>query len=220
MKSKVMLVDDHPLFLEGLSYLLKTYGIEVVGKARDGEEALLKAHILKPDVILMDIRMPKCNGIEAVKKINSELEEIKIIILTASEDDEDLFNAIKYGASGYLLKNTDGHKLVEYLEDLENGEMPLSPGLAARLMTELRNNKNGDNSSSKNNVNPKKEEITEHQLKVLTLIAKGATYKEAGEKLGISERTVKYHINNIIDLLHLENKSQAIYYAAERGLLK
>ncbi|MDD4113015.1 MAG: response regulator transcription factor [Herbinix sp.] len=180
MKSKVMLVDDHPLFLEGLSYLLKTYGIEVVGKARDGEEALLKAHILKPDVILMDIRMPKCNGIEAVKKINSELEEIKIIILTASEDDEDLFNAIKYGASGYLLKNTDGHKLVEYLEDLENGEMPLSPGLAARLMTELRNNKNGDNSSSKNNVKPKKEEITEHQLKVLTLIAKGATYKEAG----------------------------------------
>lgn len=220
MKSKVMLVDDHLLFLEGLSYLLKTYGIEVVGKARDGEEALLKAHILKPDVILMDIRMPKCNGIEAVKRINSELGEIKIIILTASEDNEDLFDAIKYGASGYLLKNTDGHKLIEYLEDLENGEMPLSPGLAARLMTELREGKYKKHSSSKDNPDTRIGEITEHQLKVLRLIAKGATYKEAGEKLGISERTVKYHIGNIINSLHLDNKSQAIYYAAERGLLK
>ena len=220
MKMKIMLVDDHLLFLEGLKYLLETYGIEVVGKAKDGNEALVKAHNLKLDVILMDIRMPKCDGLEAVKRINVELPSIKVIMLTTSEDDNDLFDAIKYGASGYLLKDTDGKKLVEYLEDLENGEMPMSPGLALRLMGELRRIKKENSYLPQSKNNCEKPELTNRQIEVLEMIAKGATYKEAGEKLGISERTVKYHIGNIIDMLHLENRAQAIYYAAEKGLLQ
>ena len=218
MKMKVMLVDDHLLFLEGLKYLLETYGINVVGKAKDGNEALAKAHILKPDIILMDIRMPNCDGLEAVRLINIELPYIKVIMLTTSEDEEDLFNAIKYGASGYLLKDTDGKKLVEYLGDLENGEMPLSPGLALRLMGELRRIK--EVPSLENKDESEDSELTSRQIEVLELVSKGLTYKEVGDRLGISERTVKYHIDKIIDLLHLENKAQAIYYAAEKGLLQ
>lgn len=215
---KVMLVDDHFLFLEGVQYLLETYGIEVVGKARDGNEAVIKAHKLKPDIILMDIRMPNCNGLEAVKRIYEEHPEIKQVMLTTSEEDEDLFNAIKYGASGYLLKDTDAKKLVEYLKNVENGEMPLSPGLAARLVIELRHCKEMKASSNKRKI--EKPELTERQLEVLELVAHGATYKEAGESLGLSERTVKYHISRLLDMLHLENKSQAILYAAQNGLLQ
>ena len=220
MKMKVMLVDDHILFLEGLKYLLETYGINVVGKAKDGNEALAKAHILNPDIILMDIRMPNCDGLEAVKQFNAELPNIKVIMLTTSEDEEDLFNAIKYGASGYLLKDTDGEKLVEYLEDLENGELPLSPGLALRLARELRRIKKEDNSLLDDKHDSMDPELSCRQIEVLELVSKGLTYKEVGDRLGISERTVKYHIDKIIDLLHLENRAQAIYYAAEKGLLQ
>jgi two-component system NarL family response regulator len=216
---KVMLVDDHFLFLEGLQYLLETYGIEVVGKARDGNEAVIKAHNLRPDIILMDIRMPNCSGLEAVKRISEELPEIKLVMLTTSEEDEDLFNAIKFGASGYLLKDTDAKKLVEYLENVENGEMPLSPGLAAKLMVEFRRSKVKNGSLTQNKPNTEKPELTERQLEVLELIAHGATYKEAGESLGLSERTVKYHISRMFDTLHLENKAQVILYAAQNGLL-
>ena len=219
MNGKVMLVDDHFLFLEGLQYLLETYGVEVVGKARNGNEAVVFAHRLKPDIILMDIRMPGSNGLEAVRRIHEELPEIKLVMLTTSEEEEDLFKAIKYGVSGYLLKDTDAKKLVEYLEDVLKGEMPLSQGLATKLIMEFRRSNGSNNCNTQNKHNSEKPELTERQLEVLELIAKGATYKEVGERLGLSERTVKYHISRLLDMLQLENKSQAILYAAQNGLL-
>lgn len=219
MNMKIMLADDHSLFLEGLQYLLETYGIEVSGVARNGREALEKARVLKPDIILMDIKMPECSGMDSLKLIKAEMPDIKIIMLTSSEDDDDLFYAVKYGASGYLLKNTNARELVDMLSDIEKGEASLSPGLAARLLKEFRYN---------NTVKPmqymqedsKHEDLTKRQLEVLEMVAKGITYKEVGEMLGLAERTVKYHMGKILELLHLENRAQVIAYAARVGLVE
>jgi DNA-binding NarL/FixJ family response regulator len=136
---KVMLVDDHSLFLEGLQYLLETHGIDVVGIATSGEEAQKKARALKPEIILMDIRMPQWSGLDTLKLIKAEMPAIKVIMLTTSDDDADLFDAIKYGASGYLLKSLNAEELVELLSSVENNEAPFSPGLAIGIISSLRN---------------------------------------------------------------------------------
>ncbi len=132
-----MLADDHPLFLDGLKNLLSAHGVKVLGTARDGLEALEKARSLRPDVILMDIQMPRCDGLCATRLIKAELPEIKIVMLTMSSDDDDLFEAIKCGACGYLLKTQDTEEFFGHLAALEHGEPPLSPGLAARILRQL-----------------------------------------------------------------------------------
>jgi two-component system NarL family response regulator len=218
---KLMLVDDHSLFIEGLQYLLETHGIEVAGIARDGREALDRARSLKPDIILMDIKMPKCNGIDSLKLIKAEMPNVKVVMLTTSEEDEDLFDAVKYGASGYLLKSTNAKELVDMLFDLEKDEVPLSPGLAARLLKEFqRSSTNGRKDSKHEFVKEERGKLTERQLEILEMVAKGITYKEAGDALGITERTLKYHMGRIIELLHLENRAQVIAYAGRMGLIK
>lgn len=220
MRSRVMIVDDHQLFLEGLGYLLEAYKIELVGKAKNGREAITKARILKPDIILMDIIMPEMNGLDALKIIKAEMPDIKILMLTTSDDDGNLFEAIKLGASGYLIKNTDGKDLISKLQQVENDEIPLSPGLASKILLEL--NKKYDNYEKKENSNiyDKDEILTNRQIEILQIIASGKTYKKTGEILGLQERTVKYHMGRIIDILHMENKAQAIAYAAESGLIE
>jgi len=221
MQTKVMLVDDHLLFLEGLQYLLETYGISVVGKAKNGREAFIKAQILKPNMILMDIRMPECGGLDALKLIKAEMPDIKIIMLTSSEEDEDLFDAIKFGASGYLLKNTDAKNLIGMLSDVENGEVPLSPGLATRLLNEFKRSNESDYiPSQKSDCCEERNILTDRQLEVLEMVAKGRTYKDAGEALGLTERTVKYHMGKILECLHLENRAQVIAFAAQSGFFK
>lgn len=221
MTMKLMLADDHSLFLEGLQYLLETHGIEVAGTAKNGEEALVKARILKPDIILMDIRMPVCSGIDALKLIKSQMPAIKIVMLTTSDEDDDLFDAIKYGASGYLLKNTNAKELMDMLSGLERGEIPLSPGLAARLLKEFKSSGPFDGIPRRKSPDEtKKGQLTERQLEILEMAARGITYKEVGEALGLTERTVKYHMGRIIELLHMENRAQVIAYAARMGLVK
>lgn len=217
---RLMLVDDHPLFLEGLKYLLETYGIEVAGIAENGKEALEKAQVLNPDIILMDIKMPKCSGIDALKLIKAEMPDIKIVMLTTSDEDEDIMEAIKYGASGYLLKNTNAKELVGMLKDLERGEVPVSPDLASQLLKEFKSH-SCDESASTNipSQDSQKVQLTERQLKILEMVSKGITYKEVGDALGLTERTVKYHMGRIIELLHLENRAQVIAYAARIGLV-
>lgn len=219
---KLMLVDDHPLFMEGLKYLLQTHGISIAATACNGKEAFYKSQQLHPDIILMDIRMPECSGIDALKLIKAEMPEIKIVMLTTSDEDDDLFEAIKCGASGYLLKNINAEKLIEMLSDLENDGVPLSPGLAARLLKELRQS---HPCADKNAIGIHKDmaentALTERQMEILELVASGVTYKKAGEKLGLSERTVKYHMGRIIELLHLKNRTQVIAYASKIGLTK
>lgn len=217
MQMKLMLVDDHPLFMEGLQYLLETHGIEVAGTAKNGREALEKARILKPDAILMDIKMPECNGLDALKLIKAEMPDIKVVMLTTSEEDDDLFNAVKCGASGYLLKNINASELIGMLSDIEKGEASFSPELATRLLKEFSSS-GKDSQYASDDTND--ENLTKRQLEVLEMVAKGITYKDVGEALGLTERTVKYHMGKILELLHLENRAQVIAYAARIGIVE
>jgi len=219
---KLMLVDDHPLFLEGLQYLLETHGIDVIGTAHNGKEAFVKTRVLNPDIILMDIRMPECSGIDALKLIKAEMPDVKIVMLTTSEEDDDLFDAIKYGASGFLIKNTTAQALVDMLSELEKGEVPLSPGIAARVLREFRHSGVNDHKQSLQHIAEDSQtgRLTDRQLEVLEMVAKGITYKEAGYALGLTERTIKYHMGRIIELLHLENRAQVIAYATSIGLVE
>jgi DNA-binding NarL/FixJ family response regulator len=215
---RVLIADDHPLFLDGLRNLLRLQGIEVLGTARDGLEALEKSRSLKPEVIIMDIQMPRMNGLEATRLIMMEQPEIKIVMLTMSENDEDLFEAIQSGACGYLLKTEEPDKFFERLSGLMRGEVPLSPGLAKRILNELA--RQGKASPSIEEVATKEEYLTPRQMEVLTLVVQGLTYKEIGAKVFLSERTIKYHMGQIIERLQLENRRQAIEYARRRGLIK
>ena len=213
---KVLLVDDHPLFLDGLKNLLTNRGMEVVGTACDGLEAMEKARVLKPDLILMDIQMPRLNGLAATRLIKTEQPNVKIVILTISENDEDLFEAIKSGASGYLLKTEETDKFLELLSGLARGEVPLSAGLASHVLKEFA--RQGGVSGSFEQAVKKGESLTPRQMEVLILIAQGLTYKEVGAKLFLTEHTIKYHMGEIIERLQLENRRQVVEYARRMKL--
>jgi DNA-binding NarL/FixJ family response regulator len=213
---KVLLVDDHPLFLDGLKTLLTLRGLEVVGTAGDGLEALDKARTLQPEVILMDIQMPKLNGLASTRLIKAEQPNAKIVILTMSENDEDLFDAIKSGACGYLLKTEETDKFFELLSGLVRNEVPLSPGLANRILKEFTCQ--GKTGGVLENAVEKEEPLTPRQTEVLTLVSQGLTYKEVGANLFLSERTIKYHMGEIIGRLHLENRREVIEYARRMRL--
>lgn len=222
---KVLLVDDHPLFLEGLQTLLVSRGIEVVGTAPDGLEALVQARALHPDVILMDIEMPRCDGLAATRLIKAEMPEVKIVMLTVSAEDEHLFEAIKSGAAGYLLKSLAAPKFFDLLADLERGEAPLAPGMAAKVLQEFSRLRGSPVEVEEPRDQPGTEGdrpaalpgLTPRQVAVLTLVAQGATYKKVGETLCLSERTVKYHMGEILNRLHLEKRTEVIAYAVRMG---
>jgi two-component system NarL family response regulator len=217
---KVLLADDHPLFLDGLKNLLNGRGVQVVATARDGLEALEKARCERPEVILMDIQMPRCDGLTAVRLIKAELPEVKIVMLTMSGEDEDLFDAIKSGASGYLLKTQDTEDFFTRLMELSQGEAPLSPGLAARIlsfMSEKSHSTQLNRPSESELKEPESTPLTDRNMEVLTLVARGLTYKEVAAQLCLSERTVKYHMSEIITRLQLENRTQAVEYARRSG---
>jgi len=213
---KILLVDDHPLFLEGLKTLLTVQGIEVVGTARDGFEALDKARTLKPEVILMDIQMPRLNGLAATRLIKTEQPNVKVVMLTMSENDEDLFESIKSGACGYLLKAEETDRFLELLSGLMRGEVPLSPGLAGRVLAEFA--RQGANVGPVGQPLEKEKALTPRQIEVLTLVAQGLTYKEVGAKLFLAEHTIKYHMGEIMERLHLENRRQVIEFAGSMKL--
>jgi DNA-binding NarL/FixJ family response regulator len=228
---RVLLVDDHPLFLEGLRNLLVSEGIDVVGLARDGLDALAQARRLRPDVILMDIQMPNCDGVSATRLINAELPECKIVMLTISEDDQDLFEAVKSGASGYLLKRLDATEFFMYLNELQVGHPPFSPGLAEKILKEfsLQSVKPEAQTAQSNPTAAQADQapanesqglpLSPRQFQILTLVAKGQTYGQVAMTIGIAERTVKYHMAEILDRLHLQNRAQVIAYAAQSGLV-
>ncbi len=215
---KVLLADDHPLFLDGLQTMLGLRGIDIVGTAHDGLEALEKARALRPDLILMDVEMPGVNGLAATRLIKAEMPDIKIVMLTMSSKDEDLFEAIRSGACGYLLKTEDTKEFFSLLMGLTRGEVPLSPGIASKVLEEFA--RQGMEGGSVNTRGTKEEVLSPHQIEVLTLVAQGMTYKEVGAKLFLAERTVKYHMGEIINRLHLENRGQVIQYARSMGLGK
>jgi len=181
-------------------------------------EALEKARALHPEIILMDIRMPNLDGLAATRLIKAELPNVKIVMLTMSAEDEDLFEAIKNGACGYLLKTLDVDEFFSLFLGLSRGEVPLSPGLASQVLEEFA--RQAMESKSPQPSEAKTEVLSARQIQVLTLVAQGLTYKEVGAKLCLAERTIKYHIGEIVERLHLENRSQAIQYARGMKLVK
>ena len=213
---RVLLADDHRLLLEGLANLLAAHGIEVVALVHDGVEALALARQLRPDVALLDIRMPGGDGLTASRAIHAALPETRIVILTTSNDDDDLFEAVKSGAYGYLLKSMDAGALIDCLEGVMEGTPPFSPGLADKLLAEFGRLATASKIAGIPPAGPTA--LTDRQRQVLELVAAGLTYKEVGARLNLSPRTIKYHMGEIMAVLHLEHRAQVLAYAGRAGL--
>jgi DNA-binding NarL/FixJ family response regulator len=217
MPMRALIVDDHPLFRDGLKNLLTSRGLEVIGTAQDGLDALEKARTLRPEVILMDVQMPRLDGLAATRLIKAELPEITIVMLTMSGDNEAVFDAIKSGATGYLLKTQDTEEFFGLLLGLTRGEVPLSPGIAGRILKEFAHQAEEMKAVRAAAQQDEVEGLSSRQMQVLTLVAQGLVYKEVAAKLGFSERTVKYHMGEIIARLHVDNRAQVIEYARRMG---
>jgi len=212
---RILLVDDQLLFRKGLRALLEDQeDMEVVGEASDGAQALDRARTAKPDVVLMDINMPVCNGVEATRMIKAERPETKVIALTVSDEDDDLFEAIKSGASGYLLKDLRPEELFELIRGVLRGETPISPAVAGKLLSEFRRRPRRDPTDTAG------WDLTPRELEVLQLVTEGLSNAEIAGRLFIVEGTVKNHLHNILEKLHLENRLQAATYAIREGLVQ
>lgn len=211
---RLLLADDHALFRKGLVSLLKREeAFQVVGEAENGAEAIKKAKELKPDLVLMDIHMPVTDGIEATRRITEMLPSTRVVILTVSEDDKDLFEGIKCGAHGYLLKKLEPEELYAMLRGVFEGEAPISRTTASKILTEFVLQ------ARKKSAAELEEELSAREKEVLQSLASGLTNKEIGNKLGIAENTVKNHLKNILGKLHLENRVQAATYALKKGFV-
>ena len=211
---RVLVVDDHPLFREGLVSLLTSHQIVVVGEAGDGLEGVVKAEALRPDVVLMDIRMPGMGGLEATRLMKARLPDVKIVVLTVSDDDDDLFEAIKSGADGYLLKNLHSDEFFRLLAGVPAGEPAVTPALAGKILREFARSAQPRAAGAADA--SAVEALTPREQEVLEAVASGATNKEIAQALYIAESTVKYHVTNIMDKLHFRNRGQAIAYATRR----
>jgi len=212
---RILLVDDHVLFRKGVASLLAArQDLEVVGEAGDGREGIAQARQTLPDVILMDIGMPQCSGLEATRLIKQEMPHVKIIMLTISDDDSDLFTAIKNGADGYLLKNLEPSQLFDMLSGSSRGEVAMSGPIAIKILNEFRQ---PDPSLAQQE--QALDDLTQREIDVLGHVARGATNREIAATLNITENTVKIHLRNILDKLHLHNRIQVAVYAVHQGLV-
>jgi DNA-binding NarL/FixJ family response regulator len=208
---RILIADDHSLFRDGLRSLLTAEGHEVVGEAKNGREAVALARQTNPDLILMDLSMPDVDGIAATKIISAELPQLKVVILTASESDATLFEAIKSGAQGYLLKNLEAEDFFALLERVANGEPAFTPSLARKLLGEF----------AKPSVPATEEEpLTAREREVLELMVEGVTSnRKLAKRLGLSENTVKFHVRNILDKLRLHNRAEVVGYALRNKIV-
>ena len=212
---RLIIADDHPLFRDGLRSLLEARAIDVVGEATTGREAVEQARRLQPDVVLMDLNMPEMNGLDATRLLSTQQPETKVVILTASEDDADLFEAIKSGAQGFILKNLDSAEFFRLLEGVARGEPALTPALARRLLGEFAR----PAAPRQTPTDDAPETLTEREREVLDLLVQGVTTnRDLADRLVVSENTVKYHLRNILDKLHVQNRAQVVAYAMRHGL--
>ncbi|MBI4203190.1 MAG: response regulator transcription factor [Chloroflexi bacterium] len=210
-----MLVDDSPLFRKGLAELLAhASDMKVVAEAKDGFEAVEKARELLPDVVLMDIYMPGCNGLEATRLIKEETPSVRVVMLTMSEDEQHLFETIKAGAEGFVLKNVEPETLIEMLRGISRGEAPISPSMATKILAEFAQPRRAGATSQ---ARPTGDRLTEREKEILQLLAEGHSNKEIASLLGISSSAVKSRLRNVMDKLHVYNRIQAAIRAVQRG---
>ena len=213
---KVLVVDDHALFRRGIAAVLSNQeDMEVVGEAVDGLEAIEKAKEVVPDVILMDLNMPRCSGLEATQALQAEMPQVNILVLTVSDKEADLFASVKFGARGYLLKKTEPEELIHAIIHIARGGVIISPLMATKLLTEFKDLSSGVERESTQGTDAA---LSPREGEVLQLVAQGASNKKIADSLFISENTVKTHLRNIMEKLHLANRSQAAAYAIEKGL--
>jgi two-component system nitrate/nitrite response regulator NarL len=213
---RILLVDDQPLFRRALATLIAEQpDLEIAGEAENGLRAIEMAHELRPDLVVMDVEMPVMTGVEATRRIREELPAVKVVILTVSDADDHLFDAIKFGAHGYLLKDLRPEQLYELIRAVMRNETALSPAIAGRLLREFR-----ERSDRRTVVTVESDEpaLTHREIQILQLVADGLSNKEIGVRLSITEGTVKNHVHNALEKLQLENRIQAAAYVVRHGL--
>jgi DNA-binding NarL/FixJ family response regulator len=214
---RILLADDHALFRDGVASLLGAWGHEVVGQVADGDAAVAAALALQPDLVLMDVAMPGGGGLAATRRLAPEAPGIAIVMLTASEDVDDLFAAIKAGARGYLLKNLESGELRGMLAAVERGEAAITPAIAARILAELARPEPARSAPASD---PDPDHLTERELDVLRLVVRGLRNKEIAAELGISENTAKFHLRNILDKLRAQTRTEVVARAMREGLVE
>lgn len=213
---RVLIVDDHILFREGVRNIFDSQpDFEVVGEASDGVEAIILASNLVPDLILMDVTMPVCDGLEATQRIKASLPEVTIVMLTVNDDDEKVFEAIRYGAQGYLLKNVNSGEMLASLRGALRGEAAITRALGGRMLEEFR--RISHNNPEENNTDYIS--LTLREQEVLRLVSEGKTNKEIAHTLNVSIHTIKSHMRKILAKLHLEKRQDAAQYARREGLI-
>jgi DNA-binding NarL/FixJ family response regulator len=208
---RILIADDHPLFRDGISSLLTAEGHEVVAQVGDGLAALEEAINLRPDLVLMDISMPRSNGIETLRLIKKKAPDVRVVIMTVSEDDSDLLTAFDAGANGYLLKSLNGDEFLSSLKDLENGDLAISKHSASRLVKGIVSQSHKMDQTAM---------LSSREQDLLALLADGYSNKIIAQRLNLSENTVKYHIKNILQKFNVQNRTEAVLHAIRTGLIK
>lgn len=217
---KVLLSDDHHLFREGLSRILRDApGIDLVATAASGEEAQKLAAQYQPSIILMDVNMPGIGGIEATRQLHDTHPEIKVLMLTVSEEDQDLFTAIRAGARGYILKNASSQELLDAIRRVDAGEAVINPSMAVKLLDEFAL-LSAIAPRKKTEPTPEADSLTQREQEVLKYVARGLSNKEIGDQLSISPHTVKAHLRSILDKLHLRGRVDAAAWAVRHGMMQ
>jgi len=217
---RIVIADDHSLFRDGLRSLLGAAGHEVVAEAKNGREAVQLARQHKPEVVLMDLSMPEVNGLEATRLIAAEMPDVKVIMLTASDDDANLFESIKSGAQGYLLKNLEADDFFAMLDRAERNEPALTPVLARKLLQEFAKPADTATAASVPAGEEDPDALTSREREVLELMVEGVTSnRRLAKRLNLSENTIKFHVRNILDKLHLHNRAEVVGYALRNKIV-
>jgi DNA-binding NarL/FixJ family response regulator len=221
--TRILLVDDQPLFRKALATLIDGQpDLTVVGEAENGLQAVEQARALQPDLVVLDVDMPVMNGVEAVRLIREQVPTAKVVMLTVSESEDDLFDAVRFGAHGYLLKDLRPEQLYDMLRSVMRNETPLSPAIAGRVLAALRgwgtSGGMGGPIRSAPSTQPEGPALTRREVEILQLVSEGLSNKEIGSRLSITEGTVKNHVHNALEKLHLENRIQAAAYVVRQGM--
>lgn len=214
MTTRILVVDDHVLFRDGIISLLKAAGKTVVGESGNGLDAIEQAIKLRPDVVLLDINIPEMNGLDVLEHILRKLPETKIVMLTVSDEDANLVKAVRAGASGYLLKNLNSDEFLDKLDGLQRGEVAMTPKTTAQLVSAF------SDLERRKNLYRDEGRLTAREIELLQFVAEGFSNREIAEELHISKNTVKYHMKNILQKMNLQNRAEAAAYAVRRGLVE
>ncbi len=215
---RVMVVDDHPMWREGVARDLAEAGFLVVATSGEGRQAIRVAAAVRPDVVVLDLQLPDISGVEVVVGLRAALPDVRVLMLSASGEEQSVLDAVKAGATGYLVKSTAPSEFLDAVRRTANGDPVFTPGLAGLVLGEYRRLASGPTADAADDGEPGTPRLTARETEVLRLVAKGMSYKQIAQRLGLSHRTVQNHVQNTLGKLHLHNRVELTRYAIERGL--